>query len=107
MMSFCYGPDDDFQLIQRTFMEKHYQEFDDSEENKLIYTSIFNEYVRYFFPILCTYCFFVILLRRVSGLVFPPFIKYWVYMEQSLLIALCLFSSTVRICESKRYFLEP
>lgn len=30
-------------------MEKHYQEFDDSEENKLIYTSIFNEYVRYFF----------------------------------------------------------
>ncbi|KAM9623967.1 ADP-ribosylation factor-like protein 2-binding protein isoform 2-T5 [Morphnus guianensis] len=37
--------DDDFQLIQRTFMEKHYQEFDDSEENKLIYTSIFNEYI--------------------------------------------------------------
>lgn len=29
-------------------MEKHYREFDDSEENKLIYTSIFNEYVRYF-----------------------------------------------------------
>ncbi|NWQ90658.1 AR2BP protein, partial [Burhinus bistriatus] len=37
--------DDDFQLIQRTFMERHYQEFDDSEENKLIYTSIFNEYI--------------------------------------------------------------
>ncbi|KFP71330.1 ADP-ribosylation factor-like 2-binding protein, partial [Acanthisitta chloris] len=37
--------DDDFQLIQRTFMEKHYQEFDDSEENKLIYTDIFNEYI--------------------------------------------------------------
>uniref|UniRef100_A0A8V0ZUH1 ADP-ribosylation factor-like protein 2-binding protein n=1 Tax=Gallus gallus TaxID=9031 RepID=A0A8V0ZUH1_CHICK len=37
--------DDDFQSIQRTFMEKHYQEFDDSEENKLIYTSIFNEYI--------------------------------------------------------------
>uniref|UniRef100_A0A8C0ELS8 ADP-ribosylation factor-like protein 2-binding protein n=1 Tax=Bubo bubo TaxID=30461 RepID=A0A8C0ELS8_BUBBB len=36
---------DDFQLIQRTFMEKHYQEFDDSEENKLVYTSIFNEYI--------------------------------------------------------------
>ncbi|OXB76064.1 UNVERIFIED_CONTAM: hypothetical protein H355_000163, partial [Colinus virginianus] len=36
---------DDFQAIQRTFMEKHYQEFDDSEENKLIYTSIFNEYI--------------------------------------------------------------
>ncbi|KAM6300661.1 ADP-ribosylation factor-like protein 2-binding protein [Aegotheles albertisi] len=37
--------DDDLQLIQKTFMEKHYQEFDDSEENKLIYTSIFNEYI--------------------------------------------------------------
>ncbi|XP_074769307.1 ADP-ribosylation factor-like protein 2-binding protein [Athene noctua] len=36
---------DDFQLIRRTFMEKHYQEFDDSEENKLVYTSIFNEYI--------------------------------------------------------------
>ncbi|XP_030313913.1 ADP-ribosylation factor-like protein 2-binding protein isoform X2 [Calypte anna] len=35
----------DFQLIQRTFMEKHYQEFEDSEENKLIYTSVFNEYI--------------------------------------------------------------
>ncbi|TRZ25922.1 hypothetical protein HGM15179_001269 [Zosterops borbonicus] len=37
--------DDDFQLIQRNFLEKHYQEFDDSEENKLIYTDIFNEYI--------------------------------------------------------------
>lgn len=38
--------DDDFQIMQRTFMEKHYQAFDDSEENKLIYTCIFNEYIR-------------------------------------------------------------
>ncbi|XP_071423490.1 ADP-ribosylation factor-like protein 2-binding protein isoform X2 [Pithys albifrons albifrons] len=37
--------DDDFQIIQRSFLEKHYQEFDDSEENKLIYTDIFNEYI--------------------------------------------------------------
>ncbi|XP_005446902.3 ADP-ribosylation factor-like protein 2-binding protein isoform X3 [Falco biarmicus] len=37
--------DDDFQLTQRTFMEKHYREFDDSEEYKLIYTFIFNEYI--------------------------------------------------------------
>uniref|UniRef100_A0A8D0GE63 ADP-ribosylation factor-like protein 2-binding protein n=1 Tax=Sphenodon punctatus TaxID=8508 RepID=A0A8D0GE63_SPHPU len=37
--------DDDFQLIQRNFMEKYYQEFDDTEENKLIYTPIFNEYI--------------------------------------------------------------
>lgn len=27
-------------------MEKYYPEFEDSEENKLSYTSIFNEYVR-------------------------------------------------------------
>lgn len=37
--------DDDFQLIQRNFMDKYYQEFDHTEENKLIYTPIFNEYV--------------------------------------------------------------
>ncbi|EMP25597.1 RING finger and SPRY domain-containing protein 1 [Chelonia mydas] len=36
--------DDCFQLIQRSFMDKHYREFEDTEENKLIYTSIFNEY---------------------------------------------------------------
>ncbi|XP_042336772.1 ADP-ribosylation factor-like protein 2-binding protein [Sceloporus undulatus] len=36
---------DDFQLIQRSFMDKYYQEFDDTEENKLIYTPIFNEYI--------------------------------------------------------------
>lgn len=29
-------------------MEKYYLEFDDSDENKLIYTSIFNEYVSCF-----------------------------------------------------------
>ena len=27
------------------FMEKHYQHFEDVEENKLIYTSIFKDYV--------------------------------------------------------------
>ncbi|XP_066493298.1 ADP-ribosylation factor-like protein 2-binding protein isoform X3 [Tiliqua scincoides] len=37
--------DDDFQLMQRNFMDKYYQEFDDTEENKLIYTPIFNEYI--------------------------------------------------------------
>lgn len=50
-------------------MEKHYQEFDDSEENKLIYTSIFNEYVRYFFLVFICIAF---LLKLVSGSVFPP-----------------------------------
>ncbi|XP_026879290.2 ADP-ribosylation factor-like protein 2-binding protein [Electrophorus electricus] len=37
--------DDEFQNLQQSFMEKYYLEFDDSEENKLIYTPIFNEYV--------------------------------------------------------------
>ncbi|XP_031420744.1 ADP-ribosylation factor-like protein 2-binding protein isoform X2 [Clupea harengus] len=37
--------DDDFQHLQQNFMDKYYQEFDDTEENKLIYTSIFNEYI--------------------------------------------------------------
>ncbi|EPQ12269.1 RING finger and SPRY domain-containing protein 1 [Myotis brandtii] len=37
--------DDEFQLLQRNFMDKYYQEFEDTEENKLIYTPIFNEYI--------------------------------------------------------------
>uniref|UniRef100_F7D7K5 ADP-ribosylation factor-like protein 2-binding protein n=2 Tax=Didelphinae TaxID=126287 RepID=F7D7K5_MONDO len=37
--------DGEFQLLQRNFMEKYYQEFEDTEENKLIYTPIFNEYI--------------------------------------------------------------
>ncbi|XP_076846966.1 ADP-ribosylation factor-like protein 2-binding protein [Brachyhypopomus gauderio] len=37
--------DGEFQNLQQSFMEKYYLEFEDSEENKLIYTSIFNEYV--------------------------------------------------------------
>ncbi|XP_036440905.1 ADP-ribosylation factor-like protein 2-binding protein isoform X2 [Colossoma macropomum] len=36
---------DAFQNLQQSFMEKYYLEFDDSEENKLSYTPIFNEYV--------------------------------------------------------------
>lgn len=37
--------EDEFQQLQQNFMEKYYLEFDDSDENKLIYTSIFNDYV--------------------------------------------------------------
>ncbi|KAF5895057.1 ADP-ribosylation factor-like protein 2-binding protein, partial [Clarias magur] len=37
--------EDDFLNLQRSFMEKYYLEFDDTEENKLIYTPIFNEYI--------------------------------------------------------------
>lgn len=31
--------------LQHGFMEKHYEHFEDVEENKLIYTDIFKEYV--------------------------------------------------------------
>ncbi|XP_021561481.2 ADP-ribosylation factor-like protein 2-binding protein isoform X3 [Neomonachus schauinslandi] len=37
--------DAEFQLLQRNFMDKYYQEFEDTEENKLTYTPIFNEYI--------------------------------------------------------------
>lgn len=32
------------QEILTSFMEKYWKEFDESEENKIIYTEIFNEY---------------------------------------------------------------
>uniref|UniRef100_A0A8C5XWP7 ADP-ribosylation factor-like protein 2-binding protein n=1 Tax=Microcebus murinus TaxID=30608 RepID=A0A8C5XWP7_MICMU len=37
--------DDEFQILQRHFMDKYCQEFEDTEENKLTYTPIFNEYM--------------------------------------------------------------
>jgi len=37
--------DDKFQQLQQTFLDKHYAVFEDSEENKLIYTDIHREYV--------------------------------------------------------------
>ncbi|KFO32737.1 ADP-ribosylation factor-like protein 2-binding protein [Fukomys damarensis] len=37
--------DDESQLPQRNFMDKHYQESEDTEEHKLTYTLIFNEYI--------------------------------------------------------------
>ncbi|KAE8608166.1 hypothetical protein XENTR_v10011417 [Xenopus tropicalis] len=37
--------DDEFQLLQHGFMDKYYHEFEDTEENKLTYTTIFNEYI--------------------------------------------------------------
>ncbi|XP_075248104.1 ADP-ribosylation factor-like protein 2-binding protein [Convolutriloba macropyga] len=36
---------DAFQSIQKNFMDKYYKQFADSDENKLEYTGIFNEYV--------------------------------------------------------------
>uniref|UniRef100_A0A8C8ZAW9 ADP-ribosylation factor-like protein 2-binding protein n=1 Tax=Prolemur simus TaxID=1328070 RepID=A0A8C8ZAW9_PROSS len=34
---------DEFQLLQRNFMDKHYQEFEDMDKNKLTYAPIYNE----------------------------------------------------------------
>ncbi|MBN3292530.1 AR2BP protein, partial [Polypterus senegalus] len=34
--------DDNFQQLQRNFMEKYYMEFEESEENKLCYTPCFS-----------------------------------------------------------------
>ncbi|XP_077993526.1 ADP-ribosylation factor-like protein 2-binding protein isoform X2 [Glandiceps talaboti] len=36
--------DDEFQDLQTDFMDKYYEEFEDTEENKFIYTDIFKEY---------------------------------------------------------------
>ena len=37
--------EEEFQELQDDFMEQHYREFDDNEENKLIYTEIHRQYV--------------------------------------------------------------
>lgn len=36
--------DEKFLELRSDFMEKYWQEFDDSEENKLVYTEIFRKY---------------------------------------------------------------
>lgn len=37
--------DSEFEVLQRNFMDKYYQEFEGREENKLSYTPIFNDYL--------------------------------------------------------------
>lgn len=44
-MSITLLLEEEFQQLQQSFMQKHYLEFEDSDENKLSYTPIFNEYV--------------------------------------------------------------
>lgn len=39
-------PGSNFVDLQREFMDKHYHHFEDKEENHLIYTDIFQRYVR-------------------------------------------------------------
>jgi len=36
--------EDDFSTLMENFMQKNYEVFDESEENKIIYTQIFNDY---------------------------------------------------------------
>ncbi|KAK2189809.1 hypothetical protein NP493_96g07024 [Ridgeia piscesae] len=36
--------EDEFQMLQSNFMDKYYKEFEDTEENKFIYTDIHKEY---------------------------------------------------------------
>lgn len=38
--------EDGFSDVHQAFLEEHYHHFDDSEENKFIYTNIFKQYVR-------------------------------------------------------------
>ena len=38
--------DDRFSELQHNFMDKHYHNFEDIEENKFIYTDIHKQYVR-------------------------------------------------------------
>ncbi|XP_077825797.1 ADP-ribosylation factor-like protein 2-binding protein [Macaca mulatta] len=55
--------DDEFQLLQSNFTNRYNLEFEDMEENKLTYTSIFNEYIS-----LVENCIEEQLLRRIPGL---------------------------------------
>lgn len=38
--------EDGFQKLQKSFLEKYWQEFESGEENKLCYMEIFNEYIQ-------------------------------------------------------------
>ena len=45
LLLYVFLPEDDFQQLQQNFLEKYYHEFDDTEENKFVYTDIHKEYV--------------------------------------------------------------
>lgn len=40
-----FDADDEFQKLTHGFMAKHCEHFEDTPENKLVYTSIFSQYV--------------------------------------------------------------
>jgi len=43
--SFCVNLGDAFQSLQSSFLEKHYDQFEETEENKFVYSDIHQEYV--------------------------------------------------------------
>lgn len=61
---------EEFQEMQTKFMNKHCNEFEDSEENKLSYTVIFNEYAAMFEKYIEGE-----LQRRISGFEMKDFMK--------------------------------
>lgn len=61
---------EEFQSLQDSFMLKYYKEFDDTEENKFIYTDIFHEYTSTIEKHLNNE-----LARRVSGFSMEKFIS--------------------------------
>ena len=45
-MQFCLVcPENEFSVMLRGFLEKHYHHFEETDENKFIYTDIFRQYV--------------------------------------------------------------
>lgn len=50
LCSYCIS-EERFQTMQEEFKDKHYHHFTDEEENKLIYTDIFKEYVSCFYSL--------------------------------------------------------
>jgi len=61
---------DTFQELQYNFMEKYYKEFDDTEENKFVYTDIFKEYSG-----IVENCLESELVRRIPDFSMPKFSK--------------------------------
>lgn len=45
---FLHSLGDRFQNLQNTFLEEHYKQFDNSDENKFEYTAIHKDYVSLF-----------------------------------------------------------
>lgn len=47
-VTICFFSEEEFHTIQNGFLDKYYKEFDDTEENKFIYSDVHTEYVSYF-----------------------------------------------------------